>query len=87
MLSSIAEWAGVALAAGVVAGIVLLAGVAAGAWWLHRRVRRRLGVFALTVAGRASRAAAAAAGGRWERRSPRWLPDRGWPPARPMGSR
>ncbi len=87
MLSSIAGWAGVALAAGVVAGIVLLAGVAAGAWWLRRRVRRRLGVFALTVAGRAGRPAAAAAGGRWEPLPPRRLPDRGWQPARPMGSR
>ena len=86
MLSSIAEWAGVALATGVVAGIALLAVVATGAWWLRRRVRRRLGVFALTVAGRASRAAAAAAGGRWQRLSPRRPPDRGWPPARPMGS-
>ena len=87
MLSSIAEWAGVALATGVVAGIVLLAVVATGAWWLRRRVRRRLGVFALIIAGHARQAAAGAAGGRWELLSPRRLPDRGWQPAGPPESR
>jgi hypothetical protein len=87
MLSSIAEWAGIVLAAGVVAGIVLVAAIAAGVWWLRRSVRRRLGAFMLIITRRAHQAAAGAVSGRWQRLSLGRLPDRGWQPAGPPEQR
>ena len=62
MLSHIAEWVGVVLAAGLVAGLVVLAAGSAGVWWLYRRVRRRVEAFTGTAAGYALQTAAAAAG-------------------------
>jgi hypothetical protein len=50
MLWHIAEWAGAVLAAGVVAGLVVLAAGAAGAWWLYRRLRRRVEAFTTAAA-------------------------------------
>jgi hypothetical protein len=64
MLTSAAEWAAAVLAAGVVAGLVLLAAGAAGAWWLYRRLRRRVEAFTSTTARYALQTAAGAAAGR-----------------------
>jgi uncharacterized BrkB/YihY/UPF0761 family membrane protein len=50
MLSHIVEWSAAVLAAGVVAGLVVLVAATAGAWWLYRRLRRR--VVALTSTAR-----------------------------------
>jgi hypothetical protein len=79
MLSSVALRAGELLAAAVLAGGVLLAVAAAAVWWLRRRIRRRLQVLGLALAGRAQAAAAGAASGRrrwaWSLPAPgrRWI--------------
>lgn len=82
MLSSVAEWAGVALAAVVGTGLVLLA-VAATGVWRPRRKARRLAAVAVIMAGHAGRAAAGAAGGRWQRLVNR-VPARSWHRAGPQ---
>jgi hypothetical protein len=62
----------------LVSGIAVVAAVASGVWWLRRRIRRRLGVLGLVLAGRPRRTAASAGSdGSW------WLwslpmPDRRW---------
>ena len=65
MLAHIAEWAGAAAAAGLVAGLVVLAAGAAAAWLLYRRVRRRLeGAAAMAVRYARHSPVGAVAGGR-----------------------
>ena len=59
MLTSVAEWAVAVLAGGVVAGLVLLVAGGAGAWWLYRRLRRRVEAFTSTTARYALQTAAA----------------------------
>jgi hypothetical protein len=74
MLPNVAVRAGELLAAGV----VVLAVTVATAWWVKRRVRRRLERIGLAMAGRAGGVAAdtARAGWRWLWSRP--LPDRRW---------
>ena len=75
MLAHFAEWAGAAVAAGVVAGLVVLAAGAAALWLLYRRVRRRLeGATAFAARYARQYAVGAAAGGR-VRLPPRVLQD------------
>ena len=75
MLVHIAEWAGAALAAGVVAGVVVLAAGAAGAWWLCRRLRRRVEAFTSTAARYALQATDVAAAARQGRLPPQVVHD------------
>jgi hypothetical protein len=71
MLTQIAEWAGVVLAAGVVAGLVVLAAGAAGVWWLYRRLRCRVEAFTAAWARYALQTAGVAADARRGRLPPR----------------
>ena len=75
MLAHIAEWAGVVVAAGVVAGLVAVAAGAAGVWLLYRRVRRRLAGGTAMVARYARHGAAGAVSGRRVRLPPRVVHD------------
>jgi hypothetical protein len=76
MLSQVAEWAGAAVAAGVVAGLVVLAAGAAGMWLLYRRVRRRLeGATAAAARYALQNSVGAVAGGRRVRLPPRVVHD------------
>lgn len=75
MLAHIAEWAGAAVAAGVIAGLVLLAAGAAAAWWLYRRLRRRVQTFTGTAARYTLQAAAGAAAAGRGRAPARVTPD------------
>jgi hypothetical protein len=64
MLTSVAEWTVAVLAGGAVAGLVLFAAGATGAWWLYRRLRRRVEAFTSTMARYALQTSADAAAGR-----------------------
>ena len=64
MLWHIAEWAGVVLAAGVVAGLVVLAAGAAGVWWLYRGLRWRVEAFTTAAVRYARQDAGVAAAAR-----------------------
>ena len=75
MLSSVAEWVAVVLAAGVVAAIVVLLASAAGVWWLRRRVRRLLKAVGWQLAGHARSVAAGVAVAGLERLAARATPD------------
>lgn len=70
MLWHIAEWAGAALAAGVVAGLVVLAAGAAGVLWLYSRLRRRVEALTSMAARYALQTATAAAAARRGRLPP-----------------
>jgi hypothetical protein len=70
MLWHIAEWAGAALAAGVVAGLVVLAAGAAAVLWLYRRLRRRVETLAGMAARHALQTATVAAAARRGRLPP-----------------
>jgi hypothetical protein len=78
MLGSVAVRGVELLAAAAAAGILLLVVAAAAGWWLRRLVRRRVEALGRQFAGRASRAAAGAAGGGWRWVLSRPLPDRRW---------
>jgi hypothetical protein len=75
MLWHIAEWAGVVLAAGVVAGLVVVAAVSAGGWLLYRGLRRRVEAFTGMAARHALQAAGLAADARRGRLPPRVVHD------------
>jgi hypothetical protein len=75
MLVHIAEWAGVVLAAGVVAGLVVLAAGAAGVWWLYRRLRRRMETLTSAAARYALQTVGVAAGARRGRLPPQVVHD------------
>ena len=74
MLPDVAVRAGELLAAGA----VLVAVTAAAAWWLQRRIRRRLERIGLAAAGRAGGISAGAARAGWRWLWSRPLPDRRW---------
>ena len=75
MLPHIVEWAGAVLAAGVVAGLVVLVAGIAGAWWLYRRLRRRVEALAGTATRHALQAATVAAAARRGQLPPRVVHD------------
>jgi len=85
MLPNVAVRGGELLAAVLIAGSLCVTVAAAGAWWLKRRVRRRLERLWRAVPNRAAGAAAGAAraGRRWLWSRP--VPDRRW--VRASGSR
>ena len=64
MLSHIVEWAVAVLAAGVVAGLAVTVAGAAGAWWLYRRLRRRVEALTSTATRYALQTATVAAAAR-----------------------
>ena len=74
MLPDVAVRAGELLAAGA----VLVAVTAAAAWWLQRRIRRRLERIGLAAAGRAGGISAGAARAGWRWLWSRPLPGRRW---------
>jgi hypothetical protein len=75
MLTQIAEWAGAALAAGVVAGLMVAAAVSAGVWLLYRRLRRHMEAFTSMAARHALQTAELAAAVRQGRLPPRVVHD------------
>jgi hypothetical protein len=75
MLTHIVEWTGAVLAAGVVAGLVVLAAGAAGAWWLYRRLRRRVEALTSTATRYALQTATVAAAARQGRLPPQVVHD------------
>ena len=75
MLSQIAEWAAVVLAAGVAAGLVAVAAGSVGAWLLYRRLRRGVEAFTSTAARYALQTAAVAAAARRGRLPPQVVHD------------
>jgi hypothetical protein len=75
MLSHIVEWGAAVLAAGVVAGLVVLVGATAGAWWLYRRLRRRVEAYSITARRYALQAATVAVAAKQGRLPPQVVHD------------